>query len=244
MFKDIQNDSELREALEKHVFDNYSRYAQLDKLWREEEENETDKKTASTKDIVNQYIGYIKNICGETNIYKYLPDFIEDDGNRESLEIIKKWIPKYYEGRKWVTITGQFGSGKTMLKNIIIAEIFKQTGRQRSIVSEKLSRLYAQNLQTFQDGTNYAFFEKITTCDLLVIDEIGRRKVTDSLKDFMFDVLDERYDNRKPVVLISNLSTKKIEGRESLLDHINPSRFSEVGLNCPIRSKDRRPEAK
>jgi len=47
--------------------------------------------------------------------------------------------------------------------------------------------------------------------DLLIIDEIGVQFGSEFEKNFMFDLLNERYEKRKPTILLSNLTTAEIE---------------------------------
>lgn len=46
----------------------------------------------------------------------------------------------------------------------------------------------------------------LTYPSLLILDEIGLQFGTDTEKTILFDVLNERYENDKPCILISNLS--------------------------------------
>ena len=47
--------------------------------------------------------------------------------------------------------------------------------------------------------------------DLLVIDEVGVQFGTDTEKMILFEILNERYENLKPTILISNLSIESLK---------------------------------
>lgn len=47
--------------------------------------------------------------------------------------------------------------------------------------------------------------------DLLIIDEIGVQFGSEFEKNFMFDLLNERYEKRKPTILLSNLTSAEIK---------------------------------
>ena len=46
--------------------------------------------------------------------------------------------------------------------------------------------------------------------DLLVLDEIGVQFGSETEKQLLFDILNERYEKRKPTILISNLPLKEV----------------------------------
>jgi len=50
-----------------------------------------------------------------------------------------------------------------------------------------------------------------TKIDLLVVDEVGSQFGSDTEKLFIFDIIDGRYQNMKPTVLISNLDIDGIK---------------------------------
>ena len=54
--------------------------------------------------------------------------------------------------------------------------------------------------KTEQDAINW-----FLTPDLLILDEVGVQFGSDAEKMIMFEVLNERYQNMKPTILISNL---------------------------------------
>lgn len=65
--------------------------------------------------------------------------------------------------------------------------------------------------------------------DLLIIDEIGVQFGSDFEKNFMFDLLNERYEKRKPTILLSNLTAVEIK---SFLGERVYDRLKEDGGQC------------
>ena len=47
--------------------------------------------------------------------------------------------------------------------------------------------------------------------DLLILDEIGVQFGTEFEKNLMFDILNERYEKRRPTLLLSNLTTQEVK---------------------------------
>ena len=52
----------------------------------------------------------------------------------------------------------------------------------------------------------------LTYPDLLILDEVGVQFGSDFERNIMFDVLNERYEKRRPTILLSNLSIDEING--------------------------------
>ena len=48
--------------------------------------------------------------------------------------------------------------------------------------------------------------------DLLILDEVGIQFGTDAEKMLLFDVLNDRYEKRRPTLLLSNLTLSEVRG--------------------------------
>lgn len=100
---------------------------------------------------------------------------------------------------------GKYGVGKTHLAYSIL--------RDRAVSGQRvkyytLASLFRE-LNNGEIWKSKAVLNVITRYDLIVIDEIGRTKWEDGQKNNFFEVLDSRYNEMKPTVLISNMSKKE-----------------------------------
>lgn len=119
---------------------------------------------------------------------------------------------------------GRPGTGKTHLACATLTEFrhFGHTGLFTSV---------ARMIRTIRDtwGTQEserAAIDRFSSVDLLVIDEVGVQAGSDNERNILFSVLNERYENVKPTILISNetLSSFKDFIGERIFD-----RFRENG---------------
>ena len=62
--------------------------------------------------------------------------------------------------------------------------------------------------------------------DLLIIDEVGRQRGTDNERMMLFEIINRRYDDEKPTLLISNLNLEKLRG---YIDAATEDRLRERG---------------
>lgn len=69
--------------------------------------------------------------------------------------------------------------------------------------------------------------------DLLILDEVGVQFGSETEKLIMFDVLNERYEKRKPCILLSNLSTEEVFAflGERVLDRLKEDAGEVITFN-------------
>jgi DNA replication protein DnaC len=136
--------------------------------------------------------------------------------------------------RENLIIHGAPGTGKT---HMICA--FIQDFRKGDAQYWKLSDI----MRTVKDGyssggeeTELRFINRLAEVPVLVIDEIGRQGGTTFEGGFMFDLLDGRYGNLLPAILISNLPVINEPGKPSMTGYLGISvmdRINENSLEIP-----------
>ena len=115
-----------------------------------------------------------------------------------------------FERGKWFVMFGSQGTGKTMIKNCILKELGQ---RGVSFINTSAKSIYNEWLESngnFAKKSIKKLIEEYTSCDLLVIDELGRHKITESMKDFLFDITNFLYNEGKSLMIITNLTVDKI----------------------------------
>lgn len=134
-----------------------------------------------------------------------------------------------------IIMTGKVGTGKTMLGNCAINSLFK-TKRVKII---KLQDMLRKIKASYSQSTSYSEEEAINnyaSYDLLILDEVGVSRDTDNDKNLIFDVLDGRYQNMLPTMIISNMN---IEGIKQTLGDRVVDRLRDGGgvlLGCDWES--------
>ena len=106
---------------------------------------------------------------------------------------------------------GTTGTGKTHLACSIANNIIQQ-GNTSVFISvlraiRQVKETYARsNTKTEQEAINW-----FLSPDLLILDEVGVQFGTDAEKMILFEIINERYQNMKPTILISNLNPQAIK---------------------------------
>jgi DNA replication protein DnaC len=109
-------------------------------------------------------------------------------------------------------LSGDVGTGKTTLAMLVSAAAV-DAGRSVAIYS--LPRLLARIRRTYDaDATEdsyLSFFERLTSVDLLHIDDLGAEKRSDWVLEQLYAIVDERYQSRRAMVVTTNLDEEALE---------------------------------
>ena len=100
---------------------------------------------------------------------------------------------------------GPVGTGKTSLA-ILVAKAAKDAGRTYAVYP--VPRLLAEIKRTFdRDASdNYlAFFHKLCSVDVLVLDDLGAEKQTEWVLEQLYSIVNERWQDRRSIVVTTNI---------------------------------------
>jgi len=130
------------------------------------------------------------------------------------------------EGRG-LWIFGDTGTGKTTLA-MLISKAALEAGRSVAIYS--LPKLLARIRRTYDSepgSDNYlSFFDKLTSVDLLHIDDLGAEKRSDWVLEQLYSIVNERYESQRSVVVTTNLDQAALE------EQIGPRTVSRLVEIC------------
>jgi DNA replication protein DnaC len=100
---------------------------------------------------------------------------------------------------------GPVGTGKTSLA-VLVAKAAKDAGR--SFAMYPVPMLLAEIKRTFDrdSGDNYlAFFRRLCSVDLLVLDDLGAEKQTEWVLEQLYSIVNERWQDRRSIVVTTNI---------------------------------------
>jgi DNA replication protein DnaC len=124
-------------------------------------------------------------------------------------------------------LSGDVGTGKTTLA-MLVSSAAVEAGRSVAIYS--LPRLLARIRRTYDaDATEdsfLSFFERLTSVDLLHIDDLGAEKRSDWVLEQLYAIVDERYESERAMVVTTNLDEAALE------EQIGPRTVSRLVEIC------------
>jgi DNA replication protein DnaC len=126
-------------------------------------------------------------------------------------EFVDQLVERLSEGRG-LWLMGDVGTGKTTLA-MLVSKAVAESGRTVAIYS--LPRLLARIRRTYDadaaEDSFLAFFERLTSVDLLHLDDLGAEKRSDWVLEQLYAIVDERYEAQRSMVVTTNLEQAALE---------------------------------
>jgi DNA replication protein DnaC len=141
------------------------------------------------------------------------------------------------EGRG-LWLFGDTGTGKTTLA-MLISKAALEAGKTVAIYS--LPKLLARIRRTYDSepgGDSYlSFFERLTSVDLLHIDDLGAEKRSDWVLEQLYALVNERYEGQRSILITTNLPHPELEEQ---IGSRTVSRLTQICDEVEVRGEDRR----
>lgn len=145
-------------------------------------------------------------------------------GQKKNLDVCKRYADNFQQilkDGKGLLLIGSVGTGKTHLACAIAHQICIKgfsarydtlSGIIRNIRSTWTGerKTAATPWQRERTITEQDVIEHYCSFDLLIIDEIGVQSGTENERNLIFNIIDERYQDRLPTIAISNLTEKEL----------------------------------
>lgn len=159
---------------------------------------------------------------------------VKNDGQKNALMFARAYAVMFNEelstGRGAI-FCGKPGTGKTHLAVAIALHIMLCN---KPALFTTVQRAVRRIKDAWRKGATESESDVIALYvhpDLLILDEIGVQFGSDFERNFLFDILNERYENKKPTLLLSNLDIEEI--KEFLGARIF-DRLKEDGAQCIV----------
>jgi DNA replication protein DnaC len=126
-------------------------------------------------------------------------------------------IGDHLEAGQGLWFDGPVGTGKTSLA-VLVAKAARDAGRSFAVYPVPL--LLAEIKRTFDrdSSDNYlAFFRRLCLVDLLVLDDLGAEKQTEWVLEQLYSIVNERWQDRRAIVVTTNLPDPDPESAGRLL---------------------------
>jgi DNA replication protein DnaC len=143
-------------------------------------------------------------------------------------------------------LMGDVGTGKTTLA-MLVSTAALEGGRSVAIYS--MPRLLARIRRTYEaeagEQSYLEFFERLTSVDLLHLDDLGAEKRSDWVLEQLYAIVNERYEAERSIVVTMNSEgtsdpTKAIDELREGVGHRTVSRLVESCELVTLFGEDRR----
>lgn len=140
---------------------------------------------------------------------KRFDDWIADDERMEKIKTLCKRYSGNFEAvlAKGISMVlcGSVGTGKTHLAAAIANSII-DSGHSVQFVSVLSVVKAVKETWSDRELKERDVLRVLEDCDLLILDEVGAQFGSDTEKLIIFDLINSRYEDVKPTVIISNLA--------------------------------------
>ncbi len=161
------------------------------------------------------------------------------------VRVVRSWVEDLeanIEAGRGLWLMGDTGTGKTTMAMLVSKAALEDN---RSVAIYSLPKLLARIRRTYDSepgGDSYlSFFERLTSVDLLHIDDLGAEKRSDWVLEQLYALVNERYEAQRSMVVTTNLDQQQLE------EQIGPrtvSRLIEIcGDPLPLFGPDQRVQA-
>lgn len=138
--------------------------------------------------------------------------------------------------RNCLLLVGGYGTGKTHLAASIANKLMADG---IPVLFDTFSG-HLNKLKTEFNGGKSVYLEQMKNVDMLILDDIGKEKISEWSQSIMFDVINYRYEHLYPIVMTTNLKN------DSLKEYLGGavwSRLCEMCLGVQTKGKDYRQSA-
>jgi DNA replication protein DnaC len=140
-------------------------------------------------------------------------DFVGFDAvtkeQRAALEFAMDYAAEFFDAggipARSAIFCGKCGTGKTHLAVAVARDIMRRGHSALFTSALRMTRAVKETWRRDSPKTETQVVNDFVFPDLLIIDEIGVQFGSDTETQIVFDIINERYEERKPSILISNL---------------------------------------
>lgn len=151
------------------------------------------------------------------------------EGQQKALSSARRFADNFeaaMEDGANLIMAGSPGTGKTHLAIGIAHQVIANGYTAAFMTSMNAIRRVRETYRRDSDDTERAAIASLAAPDLLILDEVGVQLGTDAERITLFEIINARYEQMRPMILISNLD---IEGVQEFLGRRSVDRLREGG---------------
>lgn len=150
-------------------------------------------------------------------------------GSKKLRNVAEKYVENWGQNKQdnlGIVFSGPVGTGKTYAVSCIANALLSKGVPVMAVnmigLMNKIKKTFGSNLE---DG-KYEVLVAIKNSDLFILDDLGAEYLTDWSKTLLYEMIDERYRQKLPLIITTNMTTKKlqdkltVDGIERIYDRI------------------------
>jgi DNA replication protein DnaC len=150
---------------------------------------------------------------------------VKCEGQKKAVEDAK-WFLDNLTTSAGLILMGILGTGKTLLACIILNEVLQKGNTALFADVRKIDRAFKDTWRKDSPISETELLAKLTAYDVLVIDEVGVQRGSSDETLHIAELVNDRYNARKPTILIGNMELSEFE---ALVGERAVDRLQEMG---------------
>lgn len=165
--------------------------------------------------------------------------FDNDDGmNPELSKLARRYVEHFNDirtrKRSGLLLFGGVGTGKTYI-SACIANALIDNGYKCLVTN------FARLINTMQSSNDkQEYLDGLNEYDLLVIDDLASERNTEYMDETVFNVIDARERNGKPLIITTNLTSRELKDASNIRKARVYSRLFDLCFPYEVKGTDRR----
>jgi len=138
--------------------------------------------------------------------------------------------------------TGTVGTGKTHLSAAIALKLLES---EYTVVFGTVTTLLSQLRNTYNNDkqNEQEIFNRLVKCQLLILDDLGKEKVSDWVEQTVYELINTRYENNRPLIITTNMTLSNIRDKYQNTGEAIVSRIIEMCRGVKMNGADWRKKA-
>lgn len=185
---------------------------------------------------------------GERFKTRTFENFKVNNQNENAYKLAKGFVNNFEKAKEkglGIMFIGNYGVGKTHLACSIAIELINNGipviyGSSISLLG-KIRETYESNINT----NEWQLLDLYSNTDLLIIDDLGKEKPSEWVLEKLYYIINQRYENLKPVVITTNYNIDELINRLTTKNNSSTaeaiiSRLNEMCTGVFVNDKDYR----
>lgn len=175
-------------------------------------------------------------------------NFDVDEENKKYFNMCKKYVENFQEIKDknmGMMFYGLPGRGKSYLAFCIANELISKMTPVIAISSIGLLSKIKETYKSYGSEGEHEIIRSLKNASLLILDDLGAESNTEWAKEKLYEIIDSRYRDEKPILITTNLTQNQLKNKLASGDGVYRTydRIIEMCTQVEVKGKARRKEA-